>query len=290
MKYHNLTTCAKIKGFGAASGLLYQNNKLLLISDDSEVLYKYDIESKELTKHSLRKDEQLLEAVEKTKKSDFESITIYKNKIMVFGSGSAPNRNKVVELDKRSLIVTQEKDTSKFYQSIQRQTVISQENFNIEGVIANDEYLLLFNRGNGPNSINGIFKIKNWQEKSAQEISFIEVLLPKVEGVPYGFTDAIQVKHKIYFLASAESGRSTYEDGEILGSIIGILDAKTFKHQATQEITKKHKFEGIALYKQNPDEISFLLCEDPDDGGSETEIFKLTLYLKRDIQGFSSYL
>jgi hypothetical protein len=35
------------------------------------------------------------------------------------------------------------------------------------------------------------------------------------------FTDAILVDNSIYFLATAEDTESTYDDGEVLGSLIG---------------------------------------------------------------------
>ena len=52
-----------------------------------------------------------------------------------------------------------------------------------------------------------------------QPQGFVTVKLPKISNVEFTFTDAILVDNFIYFLASAEDTISTYEDGEVLGSI-----------------------------------------------------------------------
>lgn len=274
MKDYKLTSFAKIKGLGAASGLLFDGDQTItLVSDDSDVLYHYNLKEKTLTKTNLRKDRQLLELRPKSEKSDFESITKFKNDIYIFGSGSSPKRNKLIILRDCLENNLQEISLSNFYDILKKSTNTADEDFNIEGAIVRENSVLLFNRGNGPSGKNGIFKVTNWMEESSQQIEFYPIPLPKIKDVPFGFTDAIEVGNKIYFLASAESGGSTYYDGDVLGSLIGILDTHTFELKQTQIITSEHKFEGIALYTKNEEKISFLLCEDSDDGGLETEVF-----------------
>lgn len=277
MKEFTFTLIAIVNGIGAASGLLYEQDKLKIVSDDSEVLYVYDLKEEELAKISLREDGKLIELQEKALKPDYESITRLENEILIFGSGSSSNRNilaKIKDTKPNSVEIT---PLDEFYDKLRKVTGVGEEDFNIEGAIAKRDLLLLFNRGNGPNAKNGIFRIKNWQASENIEIEFIPIQLPVIADVPFGFTDAIQVGEEVYFLASAETGGSTYHDGEVLGSIIGILDGKTFELKTTKQITNKHKLEGIVLYEKTEDSFVFLLCEDPDDGGSSAKLFKLEL-------------
>ena len=85
------------------------------------------------------------------------------------------------------------------------------------------------------------------------------------------------MEDKIYFLATAEDTTSTYDDGEIFGSIIGRMDSKTFKIEFAQKISDTQKFEGLTLYKKTETEIQFLICEDNDSDVLETNIYQLTL-------------
>jgi hypothetical protein len=51
-----------------------------------------------------------------------------------------------------------------------------------------------------------------------------------------------------FFLATAEDTESTYDDGEVLGSLIGRINLKTMKIDFTQKISSTYKFEGLTLY------------------------------------------
>ncbi len=65
------------------------------------------------------------------------------------------------------------------------------------------------------------------------------------------FTDAILVEDKIYFLATAEDTTSTYDDGEILGSIIGRMDSKTFKIRIRPKNFRHPKIRRIDTLQKN---------------------------------------
>ena len=80
-----------------------------------------------------------------------------------------------------------------------------------------------------------------------------------------------------YFLAAAENTSSTYEDGEVMGSIIGTIDLKTMKLKNAIQISDKNKFEGLTLYKKTATQIELLLCEDNDTEELVSTIYKLVL-------------
>lgn len=272
MENFQLSVLFKIIGIGSASGLLYHNDLLYIISDSSTYLYEYDIANEHLNKIALVENPK--ENIAKKDKPDFEAIGYKGNDIAVFGSGSTENRNKVYVYKTKSGKI-KEKDITTIYQKIKTQFKIGDDELNIEGLIISNESIYLFQRGNGALGKNGIIYAKD--ETENPEFEFTPFDLPKIKNVPSTFTDAILVDDKIYFLASAEDTTSTYLDGEVLGSIIGRIDLKTMKLESSQQISNKHKFEGLTLYKKSANQIELLLCEDNDSEILESNIYKLVL-------------
>ena len=86
-----------IDGVGASSGIVYFQNNLYIVGDNSGFLYKYNIENKDLNKFELTKNAQ--ENTPKKIKSDFESITFQNGKLQIFGSGSTKKRNSQFTVD-----------------------------------------------------------------------------------------------------------------------------------------------------------------------------------------------
>lgn len=271
MENFKLTNFFTIKGISAASGLVYSQNVLFVISDSSSFLYQYDIDKKLLLKFPLVKEAK--ENIEKAEKLDLESITQHGNQLIMLGSGSTQKRNTMFSLDLGSDTL-QTQDLTALYQNLKTVGSFSDDQLNIEGAIYAHQTMLLFQRGNSKNSRNGIFIIPNNQEDG---IRFVPILLPTLDDVETTFTDAILVNDKIYFLACAENTESTYEDGEVLGTILGIMHAPTFEIIDVQLLSEHQKFEGITLYKESENELEFLLCEDNDTETTEAEIYKLTL-------------
>lgn len=267
MEKFQLSLFSEIIGIGSASGLVYKDNSLFIISDNSSFLYEYQIQENKLTKIKLNENSQ--ENIPKKDKYDFESITLKENKLYIFGSGSTSKREKkfIYNLDNKKI---SEKNLSKVYENLKKETAIADEDLNIEGAFFNEEDLYLLQRGNGSNSKNGIAIISN-------NTKFISFQLPKIKHIEATFTDAILVEDKIYFLATAEDTLSTYEDGEIFGSLIGRIDIKTMTIDFTIKISEKQKFEGLTLYNNTYNKIEFLLCEDNDTDELKSSIYKLSL-------------
>lgn len=288
MQNFQLSAFLKISGIGAASGIVNLNDSLYIISDSSGFLYQYILESHQLVKHPLQ--ENASENNIKSQKSDFESISLKENELHIFGSGSTSNRNKNIVFNIENHQI-QEKDLTNLYLNIKKSASISNEELNIEGSFFYNEKLYLFQRGNGENGKNGIAIInQNYQKEIVQsqtepvvcqtepvEVRFINIKLPKIKHVETSFTDAILVEKTIYFLAAAEDTKSTYDDGEVLGSILGCMNLETFEINYTIQISNSHKFEGLTLFEETNSEIIFLLCEDNDTETLETTIYKLTI-------------
>lgn len=278
MEKFTLEILFQIIGIGSASGLIYQDNSLFIIGDNSGYLYEYNIDNSDLKKHEIITNPT--ENIAKNQKPDFESITNHNDTLYIFGSGSTDQRNKMVEFDLKSKTKIATNNLTDFYAVMQNFSGIKPEDFNLEGAIFDGENWYLFNRGNGKTNKNAIFTIH--AKSLGEEFSLISVdyKLPKIKGVRSSFTDAILVDDKIYFLTTAEDTKSTYNDGEILGSFIGQMDLKTMKIDYTKKISSTNKFEGLTLYKKSNNTIEFLLCEDSDTELLETTIFKLNLPIK----------
>ena len=275
MQKFTLKLLFQIIGLGSASGLVYKDNSLFIISDNSGFLYEYSISSTNVKGSQLIENPS--ENIPKTDKPDFEAITCFGDSLYVFGSGSTEKRNKMMQVDVKTKKIIASTDLTDLYLMMQSFGKIKAEDFNIEGAIYNGESWFLFNRGNGRAHKNVVFTIKGKNLTNEFNILSNEFKLPKIKGVRTSFTDAILVENKIYFLAAAEDTKSTYEDGEVLGSIIGCIDIETMKIDFTQKITSTQKFEGLTLYKNSTEKIEFLLCEDNDTEELNTNIFHLTV-------------
>jgi hypothetical protein len=279
MEKFTLELLFQIIGIGSASGLIYKDNSLLIIGDNSGFLYEYLIDSRDLKRHPLL--ENPIENTPKKDKADFESITHFSDSIYVFGSGSTEKRNKMIQVSSSDKKVIVSNDITNLYAVLQSFGEIKPEDFNIEGAIYNGESWFLLNRGNGSSNKNVLFTIQGKNLTTDFAILSNDYKLPKIQGVRSSFTDAILVDNSIYFLATAEDTQSTYDDGEVLGSLIGSINLKTMKIDFTQKISSTHKFEGLTLYSNSKEKIEFLLCEDKDTEVLETDIYKLTLDKKQ---------
>lgn len=274
MQKFTLEILLKIIGIGSASGLIYNDTFLYIISDNSTFLYHYNIPNSTATKIKLFENSQ--ENLKKKEKLDFESLLQKDKKLYLFGSGSKANRQRLAVYNPKNAKTT-ETDLTPIYDAFRKVSQIPKNELNIEGVVYYDQKWIFFQRGNGKLGKNGIFVLKGKKLAPNNTIEFIPISLPNLKNVAATFTDAVLVKDKIYFLAAAEDSNSTYKDGELIGSIVGCMNAKNFNINFTQKITETQKFEGLSLYKETKDNIEFLLCEDNDTENLESTIFKLTL-------------
>ncbi len=275
MQKFKLELLFQIIGIGSASGLVFKDNSLYIISDNSGFLYEYAIEKTELKKHPLIENPS--ENIPKKIKPDFESITFHNNNLYLFGSGSTENRNKMVRFEQGTNSVSATKDLADLYLSMQSFGNINPEDFNIEGAIYDGNRWFLLNRGNGISNKNTVFTVEGKNISADFSLLSNDFELPKINNIATSFTDAVLVDNKIYFLATAENTTSTYLDGEVLGSIIGCIDIDKMTIDFTKKISDTHKFEGITLFKKLDNQLEFLLCEDNDTETLQSNIYRLEI-------------
>ncbi|MBN8642115.1 MAG: hypothetical protein J0L86_09915 [Flavobacteriales bacterium] len=278
MEKFQLSLLFKIIGIGSASGLVFNHGNLYLISDNSTYLYEYQMDSTQLNKIELT--ENATDNIAKKLKPDFEAIAHNDSYYFLFGSGSTENRNKMIQMDAKTKEVIKTFDLSFLYESMRSFAEMEGDDFNLEGAIYDDGTWYFFNRGNGKNKRNVVFTVTGENLEDDYRILINEYKLPKIKGVRASFTDAIIVDDSIYFLATAENTESTYNDDEVVGSLIGRIDSNTMKIEFTKKITDTNKFEGLTFFKKTRSTIEFLLCEDNDTEQLESSIYNLTLDLK----------
>lgn len=276
----HLEVFAEIQGIGAASGLFLASSSLYIIGDNSGYLNEYYINSKQLNKiQILSGGLKSLDNIPKPEKPDFEILCPFGDELYALGSGSTNNRNLGIIYQLKSQKITRI-DLGLLYEKFKSTAQITDENLNLEGAVFTGSDWLFFNRGNGAEAKNGIFLMKGRDLSQPGEIDFYPIKLPNINHVESSFTDATIVNKEIFFIATAEDTRSTYHDGEILGSFMGSINLETLKLNFSTKIPGNHKFEGITFYHQDERKIEFLLCEDRDSEELKTTIYKLSLVQK----------
>lgn len=262
-----------IIGIGSASGLFLKDNSLYVIGDNSSYFYEYELQSSGLKRYALSANPSA--NMDKKLKPDFEALAFHENTFYLFGSGSTEKRNEMVQLNASNKEKVSVQDLSTLYKRMQVLSGLDSANFNIEGVVYSGDTWYFFNRGNGDSGRNIVFTLHDKHLSGDSKITFTEIILPEISGVRASFTDAIAVGDKFYFLAAAEDSNSTYNDGEVLGSMIGCIDINTMKVLFTKKISDRHKFEGLTLEYNQENELSFLLCEDNDSDLLQADIYQL---------------
>lgn len=265
----------QIIGIGSASGLLLKNDQLNVISDNGTFLYTYELKSAHLNRYPLAAHPA--ENIAKKTKPDFEAITAYGDKLYIFGSGSTENRNQMVSLDAKTKELLATADMTGLYHKMQEHAGINSANFNLEGAVFTGTDWYFLNRGNGGAGKNGLFKVSGKIPEVSSKVSFTEIQLPAIKGIPTGFTDAILIDQQIYFLAAAEDSNSTYQDGAVFGTLIGSIQLGKMELEFSKQISDRHKFEGLTLKEQTKHQLTFLLCEDNDTDKLQADIYQLTL-------------
>ncbi len=270
-----LQVIATIIGVGAASGLFYRNDSVYLISDDSNYLYRYSLSADTLDRRPLLDGDAAYERLPKKQKRDFEALAFDGDRFHIYGSGSSNSgkRNLQITIGIDERLPDTARDLTSLYARLQALAGIGEDDFNIEGVAYHEGTLYLFNRGNGPRSMNGVFRL----DTAARDTAFFPIELPELGNTPAAFTDAVVVGDQIYFLAAAENADSVYDDGAIQGSLFGSLTLPRLDLQAYTVLSSTHKFEGLTFVGQDAERLTFFLCEDPDNGSAETTLFKLTI-------------
>lgn len=275
MKKLELQPIRNLKNIFAASGLVKIDNTFYVIADDdfsiALIEEKREVALFPLIQGVLPKDHH----ERKKMKPDWEALTLVRENglptgLLAVPSGSKPNRQtgSFMSLDVSRVAVAV--DFSQVYSSLQT----AFPHLNIEGACFTQKYFQLFQRGNGPDAKNAVINldlegvledIRSTQVVAAHRVlGFKEYSLGEIAGIPLSFTDACFVNgNETWFLAVAEAGASTYDDGHFAGALLGVIDGSGSVKE-TFELNTENKPEGLDVEIGDQNERIIHIVTDAD--------------------------
>lgn len=277
----------------SASGIEFVNSFYWIVGDNSPYLFRLNQKFELLDKIVLGNLENVVNGViPKPKKLDLEAMLSMKWKndsiFFLFGSGSKlPERAFAWKININEPTIQEKIDLTHFYELLMDETKLKENDFNIEAALELNGKIFLFNRG----------KNKLISMKSDHFIAFIEgdrkdlkiksynIDLPKINEIEAGFSGATgdEKNNRIIFTASIENTADWVADGEVLGSLIGLIEIENIENHyepSTVFITEndqviRFKVESIAIKNKSQQSYECVLVTDSD--GGKSELVELTL-------------
>lgn len=280
-----------LKDVPSASGIVKFKSGFYVIGDDAPYLFHIDKNFNLLSKALIYSSEKLQEStIPKIHKPDFEAMEmISETEILVFGSGSkSPERDVCIWVKLGNEISYKQYDISLFYNHIKNMELMKGYELDIEGLAFNGELLYLFNRGR---NILFSFSYKAFINycKTGTDFPIPKTklfTLPKINGLEAGFSGATIFKNQdcFIFTAAVEDAPNTYDDGDILGSFIGVIKlndgeiADDFLIQPIPNPGFPLKVESVIVDKViSKTQTDLVLVTDNDGAPSEVLRLRMTL-------------
>jgi hypothetical protein len=213
-------------------------------------------------------------------------------RLLAFGSGSLPVRERITCYAPGRAEAVRVLDAAPLYRQLRGQHAFSGGALNIEGAVVVGAALRLFQRSNGrqdghPASVDvSLDAFLGWLDAGGPVPDLHGLArydLGQERGVRFGFTDVCGAgAARMLFLASAEDSPDAVEDGEIIGSRIGVIDGAVARWiELCDERGRASggaaavKAEGIALDPARPGRAWVVL--DPDDPDRPAELCDVEL-------------
>lgn len=282
-----------LNGIPSASGIEIYKNKIYIIGDDAGWLFILDKNYELLEKIPLLKKKKLSnKPIPKKHKPDLEAMTFIKyggeNILLIFGSGSKPTKREKLFMvyPERKHKVEQYSLADLYVDLVGKK--IQTSTLNIEAAAANTSSVYLMHRGNiSKKNIVFEYSLKEFigfilkEKKKAPQSAFRVCRLPQINAIPAGFSGASMLDDKrILFSASVEDTANEIDDGEVLGSFIGIhnTETKELKCVALKKGPKpmELKIESVCLLQSQDNKHTLLAVTDSDGGDSELLVLELT--------------
>ena len=289
----------------SASGVSIYNDTLYIVGDDSPWLYTLDQELNIVKRTQIAVvDSSIVGRVPKKKKSDFECTELIFNsghmELLIISSGS------LMHTRDTAFIIRIESDNQLFKKNIrplfekivQKARLNSKNEINIEGITISKDHAYLLHRGNVSENIIIRMDRQKFIDyiKTSNLIPDIEIYnfdLPNLDGVSSGFSGACITPDStgIIFTASMEKTNDEINDGEILGSYIGVIpfsDMELGGYYSSllmkDGLLMSNKLEGISVVpnKENTSKIFNLITVCDNDNGT-SEIIKIKMKLNPNL-------
>jgi hypothetical protein len=270
----------------AASGLAFAHGRLAVIQDDAAFIGTVagdEVAAIMLPRGAGGRRRFEVALGNKADKLDLESCIALGDDLYAFGSGSTPQRERVAHVG----YATQLLDASPLYRVMREEL---RGPVNIEGVAAVGRELWMFHRGNCGGSDLGpaIVRFSRTQLLAwlagdgpvPDPTNSKRYDLGSVGDVRFGFTDAVGVGNRAFYLASAEDSPNAVDDGVVLASQLGVIEMGVdgYRHAraATLEVDGAPlKAEGLAFDPKNPQHV--WVVTDPDDVDQPSRLYELEL-------------
>lgn len=284
--HFKFTDQKKLEEISGASGIVKFNNHYYVVGDDSPYLFKLNNEFKVISEHQISNIPVDLDSgrIPKKDKHDLESLEmISENEMISFGSGSkSPERDEFIRIMIDRKVSLKKYKLTAFYEALKSLDILKGSELNIEAVAHINGILYLFNRRK-----NVIFSVNykdflNFIEdnSSLPEVRAQEFKLPDMNGIEGGFSGATGWGNsKILVTASVEDTDNAYDDGEILGSFIGVISLDENKINDSiswvriENGNKPLKVESITVSKENTErDIDVIMVTDSD--GEKSSILR----------------
>jgi hypothetical protein len=268
----------------AASGVVQRADFVYVVGDDEVFLGEFEVSRAAPGRlRRVLEDELPLEhRARKEAKPDFEALTVLPpfkahpyGALVGLGSGSTANRDRgfVWRLGSDGSLQGEVGviDLSPLYTLLRRQL----DELNIEGAAVMGDRFWLLQRGNSELGLNVVAELaldevmdslvrdRTFAAAELQDIHAYD--LGALDGEKLTFSDASSLGHDLLvFTASAEGSGSTYEDGEILGSVVGTIDgARGVRRLRT--IDRSFKVEGVHAVLDTGVLTMTFVCDQDDE-------------------------
>ncbi|ALI98453.1 hypothetical protein DC20_04985 [Rufibacter tibetensis] len=294
-----------LEGIPSASGIERVGDQYYVIGDDSPYLFTLDKNFKVVNKVQLFEASSVVEGrIPKPVKPDLEAITLVTLEggqpcLLIVGSGATQPRNTgfLVPVTRSGLGKPITIDLTPLYDQLRaNKAVTGQAALNIEGLAADEEYLYLLQRyaPGGQNvlityNMESITPYLLGQEKAPKPSEVKNWALPDISQIKTGFSGmTTALGGRMLFTASAEETPNAVLDGEIYGSLVGLLQAHPHdtegpaKPQVAVPITEqdgtlyKSKIESICISGQDRSDLTAVCVADNDNGFSELVVVKFS--------------
>ena len=276
----------------AASGLTWFGDRLVVVQDDALFVGVVDRASGVVDDLVLPSESgvRTFDAARANKrdKPDFEAACVVGDTLLAFGSGGPlPARQVVLRWTPPAapaIIAMRE-----WYAVLLEELVFERGALNLEGAVVVGDQLWLGNRGGdttGTRATPDVLAKLSTREfmaildgsRDAAEFSIDarEIELGDLDGVGLHISDLTADARGVWLLAAAEPTTNFFDDGAVVGSVIGRIDEETWTAVVDEngELLRE-KLEGFVLDREREDRI--WAVNDADDPNRAAEIFEIAI-------------
>lgn len=216
--------------------------------------------------------------------------------LVAFGSGSRPAREQVALVDWAvdSGPVVTVINAAGMYAALRAVPEFAGSQLNLEGAIQVAAGLRLFGRGNGAargdlRPVNATCDL-DWPALLAHLRAPGDVAAPapqrvvqhrlgRLQGVALGFTDATTCRDAVLYTACAERTNDAVDDGQVMGSVVGVIPADGDGRWAVLSDVDGNAFhgkvEGLLEAQEGPADLVAIV--DADDAGTPSVLCEVEL-------------